>query len=401
MKGFYPGTEDTKLTDLFAAETNTIIPIDSWQALMDKGGLDKLISWFPIEIIANTLKSCIEVRKQMLDDVFQITGIADIMRGDTDPNETMGAQKLKATWGSSRVRDKQKELARFVKDLLIIMGEVVAAKFSGDTLGKMTGVNLLPTVAAKQQIQQAMQAQAQMAAQAQQPGQPPPPPPPVDPKMMRMLNDPTWEEVEGLMRDNALRTFRIDIETDSTIEPNDQEEKQRRVEFVEAVGQYLEKTLTVVQLAPEMLPGVVEGLKFLVRGFRVGREMEDVIEQARDKLQARAEQQQAQGPQPNPEAQAAQAKAQADQRTGHAALMNAQADQTRAQNDVFKAHADAQLGAQQIQAEDARTAADRPAEVGMHADGLRADLQKAVVTSIQKHLVRDINSPQPMDVKTP
>ena len=38
-----------------------------------------------------------------------------------------------------------------------------------------------------------------------------------------------------------------------------------RIEFVQAVGLYLEKTLSVVQLAPEMLPVVVEGLKFLVR----------------------------------------------------------------------------------------------------------------------------------------
>src|ERR1700689_2307627 len=91
------------------------------------------------------------------------------------------------------------------------------------------------------------------------------------------------------------------------IEPNDQQEKQRRIEFIQAVGLYLEKTLSVVQLAPEMLPVVVEGLKFLVRGFRVGREMEDVIEAALDQLQARA---QGQGGQPQPQHQAEQMKAQ-------------------------------------------------------------------------------------------
>src|SRR6185312_17453197 len=149
VRGFYAGTENGKLTDLLSAETNTLVPIDSWAALADKGGMAGVVQWFPVDMVAGVLKSCIETRQQMLDDVFQITGIADIMRGDTDPNETAAAQQLKSTWGSSRVRDKQKELARFARDLLRIMGEVIAGRFSPETLARMTGVSLLPSPAAK------------------------------------------------------------------------------------------------------------------------------------------------------------------------------------------------------------------------------------------------------------
>ena len=395
MRGFYAGTENGKLTDLLAAETNTLVPIDSWAALADKGGMAGVVQWFPVDMVAGVLKSCIETRQQMLEDVFQITGIADIMRGDTDPDETASAQQIKATWGSSRVRDKQRELSRFARDLLRIMGEVVAQKFSTDTLTRMTGVQLLPSPAVKQ----ALISQAQMqAAAARVPGAPPFQ---LDPELARMLNQPTWAEIEVVLRDNAARTFRIEIETDSTIEPNDQDEKQRRVEFVQAVGLYLEKTLSVVQLAPEMLPVVVEGLKFLVRGFRVGREMEDVVDQALDQLQARAAVQQPAQPNQGPDPQAEQLKAQAATTNAQANVARAQAQQHRAATESFKAQSDAQIGMAQIVAENQRTDADRAASLSINADQMRASLQQALLSASQKRLIRDINNDAPMETPTP
>ena len=391
VRGFYAGTENQKLTDLLAAETNTLVPIDSWAALADKGGMAGVVQWFPVDMVANVLKSCIETRKQMLDDVFQITGIADIMRGDTDPDETAAAQQIKSTWGSSRVRDKQKELSRFARDLLRIMGEVIAAKFSTDTLSRMTGVDLLSSPEMKAQLQAQLQMQAALPPA---PGRPPFQP---DAKLVRQLIDPTWMEVEALLRDNATRGFRIEIETDSTIEPIDQQEKERRVEFVQAVGLYLEKTLSVVQLAPEMLPVVVEGLKFLVRGFRVGREMEDVIEQALDQLQARASAQSGQPPQAHA---AEQMKAQAATTNAQASVMKAQAEQTRAHTDQFRAQSDAQIGMAQIGAENQRTAADRNADLAMNAQSIRADLQQAQLKAITDGFLSDAASAQPIAAPT-
>jgi hypothetical protein len=400
VRGFYAAKDGQKMTDLLASESGTLIPLDSWAAFADAGGVKGLIEWFPVDMVAEVLKGCIETRQQMLQDVFQITGIADIMRGDTDPDETAAAQKIKATWGSSRVRDKQKELARFVRDLLRIMGEVIATKFSPDTLAKMTGVKLFQNPEEKQQVQQelqmqaqAAQHQAQMAQQPPQPGmgapapQPAPKPFQPPPQTVRMLGDPTWAEVEAMLRDNAMRTFRIEIETDSTIEPNDAEEKQSRVEFVEAVATYLEKTGPIIQLAPEMLPVMVEGLKFLVRGFRVGREMEDVIEQALDALQARASA--AQG-QPQPHDPAAMMKAQADQTNAQANTLKAHADLQDAQTEAFRAKAEAQLGTQQIHVEDQRAANDTQAEVGMHGADIKADLLKAQMSSVEKMYGHDI-----------
>jgi hypothetical protein len=402
VRGFYPGKENEKLTDLLSSENNTLIPIEGFSEFVQGGGAKGMIEWVPVDMVADVLKGCIETRQQMLEDVWQITGIADIMRGDSDPNETATAQELKSNWGSSRVRDKQKEIARFARDLLRIMGEVISSKFSTDTLSKMTGVKMFPSPQAKQQAMQQLQPPAPPPPM---PGQPPAPatPPPLAPSeaMQRLLEDPTWEEVEALLHDNALRTFRIEIETDSTIEPNDQQEKQRRIEFVEAVAQYLEKTSPIVSLAPPMLPVVMEGLKFLVRGFRVGREMEDVIEQAADQLEKLA--QNAPPPQhgkPGDPPQLIQAKVQDLQASAQAKTVNAQADMLRAHNDVQKTQIDAHLDAGKIQAEDQRSRDQMVSDHAMQQTDIRADLQKALIGSETKRLSRDISEQKPIQAPT-
>lgn len=404
--GFYSagGEQKEKLADLLTNATNIMVPIDSWAAWADKGGIKGLVEWLPLEVVATTLKSCIEARTQLVNDVYQLTGISDIMRGDVDPDETATATNKKETWGSSRVRKKQKELARVARDTLAIMGQVIASKFSTQTLGAMTNVQLLPDAAAKQQLQAQLQAQAQQyqltAQHLQSTGQQPPPPPQVPPQIAKMLTDPTWEEVMGLLRDNTLRTFRIDVETDSTIEPNDQDEKQRRIEFVEAIGEFMAKSMPVVQLQPQLLPVVIQALLFLVRGFRVGREMEDVIDKAADALQAAAGQpqppKQPTGPDPKVEA----ARAQAASTTAQARVMDAQTNQFRAQTDRAEAQAGAQLDAQRIQQEGQQAHLDRVADAHGQQVDISADLQKAVVKGVERHFVHDMNSPQPIRAPT-
>lgn len=378
IKGFYPAADKDKVEQLFNAENGTLIPVDSYAVLREKGGLQGMIDWFPVEKVIEVLKACVEARKQLIDDVFQITGISDIMRGDTDPNETASAQHLKSNWGSSRVRTKQNELARFARDIIRLKGEIIANHFSVQTLEKMTDVKLFESPQAKQMaIQQFQMAAQQAQAMGQQPPQP-------TPDQMRMVDDPTWAEVSGLLRDKTMRLFRIDIETDSTIEPNDQDEKMRRVEFITAVGKFLAEMLPVAQAAPNMLPVIAESLKFLVRGFRVGREMEDVIDKAMDKLQAAAgSAPPPQQGQPGPNPQVEQAKAQA-------ATMSAQAAMGRVQVEAQRVASDHQLGMAQVQAENTRTQTD--AQIAMH---------EAVQRAEEKRLMHEINNTAPMVAPTP
>ena len=406
LRGFYAagGEAGKSLEDLFASQSGTLIPVDSWAAFSERGGVKGLVEWIPLDMVMSALQGCIQARGQLIDDVYQVTGIADIMRGDTDPEETAAAQRIKANWGSSRVRDRQKELARFARDVLRIMGQVIAAKFSPDTLAGMSNIQLAPSPEAKAGLAAQLQAQAQqsqlLAARAQATGQPPPPPFQPPAAALALLDQPSWAEVTGLLRDKTLRAFRIDIETDSTIEPDDQDEKRRRIEFIQAVGEYISRSMPALQLAPAMTPVIAEGLKFLVRGFRVGREMEETIDKALGQLLAGG----LAPAQPSAAAKGAgdtgadQLKAQAAMTGAQAKVQEAGSRRFEAETDRFRAQAEAQLNGARVQAENQRTQADRSAEVAMHQDQLRAELQQAILSGVSRRFARETDPARALEL---
>jgi hypothetical protein len=200
-----------------------------------------------------------------------------------------------------------------------------------------------------QQQMQVWQQGAQIAQQHQLPPQPQPQPPPElqNPEIQQLMQQPSWDDVAAVLKDNALRSFKVDVETDSTIEPNENEEKQRRVEFVTSIGSLLAAAMPLVQQVPQLAPLVGESVKFLARGFRVSGEMEDVIEKTFEQLSQMA-------PQP-PKGQQPQGQ---QQQTDPAELQlkqqELQGKQQEAQAKIQQAQTAHQLEAQslQIQAQD-------------------------------------------------
>ncbi|MFW8606493.1 hypothetical protein [Rhizobium beringeri] len=304
LKIFYPsgdGAVSPAIEKAMRPDNDTVmVPIPEWAAFTDKGG-SKAIVTLPIDEVQKVIVACIEVRKQLVEDVYQITGISDIVRGDTQASETATAQRIKSQWGSIRIRDRQAELARFARDIVNIAGEVICDQFQPETLMLVSGIQL-PTAQQKQQVEMQMQQQQMMAqqtaARAQQMGQPAPPPQPpqMPPEVQKMMEQPTIDEVVQLLRNDSVRGFRIDIETDSTIEPDEDAEKQRRMEFVQMVGGFMQQAGAIAQQTPMLVPVMVETLLFAARGFRAGRQLENTLEQVGAQLS-----QSATAPKPPPE----------------------------------------------------------------------------------------------------
>lgn len=144
--GFYPAGADADVQQaieraLRPGVENQMIPVESWAAFAEKGGTS-IIVMLPIKEVAETIQSCIEVRAQLIADVYQITGISDVLRGATDPDETATAQQLKSQWGSIRIRDRQAALAAFARDITRISCEIMAENFDFMTLREMA--NMMP-----------------------------------------------------------------------------------------------------------------------------------------------------------------------------------------------------------------------------------------------------------------
>lgn len=365
LVGFYPGGAEGGISSaiesaLASGTENKMIPIPSWAAFVQGGGSKQMIEWLPIEQVLLVLKGCVDLRKQLIDDVFQITGISDILRGSSVASETATAQNIKSQWGSIRIRDRQTELARFARDLTRIAAEIIAEKFQPETLWRLSGLKF-PTTQEKQMLQmQIQQQQAQMQPPMPQGGPPMPPggqpgqmmpsqpqppapspmpqkPPSLPPEIQEILDLPTQEDLIALMKDDGLRSYRVDIETDSTIAADEQAEKQSRQEFVTVLGGMLQQAMPVAQQVPELVPVIGEALLFLTRAYRTGRQLEDTIESAVAAIEAKAKMA-VDNPMPPPNP--AMEKIKAD------AALGAQ-----------KLQVHAQLGQQKIQADQQETAA--------------------------------------------
>jgi hypothetical protein len=148
---------------------------------------------------------------------------------------------------------------------------------------------------------------------------------------------PTQEDVFGLLKNNLLRRFKVDIETDSTIAGDESQEKQDRQGFIEAMTKFMEAWGPMVERKPELAPLAGQLLLFGVRAFRVGRELEEVIEETVDKLSQPETMQKA----PDPKVQAEQVKLQA-------AIAKTQSEIQKAQIDARTASQAAQAKLQEI-----------------------------------------------------
>lgn len=167
--GFYPGgPKGEGVPEVERAVTpgveNKMIAVMGWDNFMTKGGNKPPVVFLPVQEVAQVLKECVELRKQLIDDVNQIYGIADIMRGDSDAQETATAQQIKGNFGSLRIRERQQELARFCRDVTRLVGEVVCNHFQPETIMSMANMPL-PTDQALMQMQLEQMLQQRLLAQ--------------------------------------------------------------------------------------------------------------------------------------------------------------------------------------------------------------------------------------------
>lgn len=378
VRGFYPaGTGE--IGDAIEAalksndERSVVIPISNWAAFGGTTSPKDTIVWMPIAEIAEVVAGLVELRRQVIDDVYQIMGLSDIMRGSTEKDETLGAQQLKAQFGSVRIRDKQAELVRIARDCVRIAAEIMAENFNSKTLLEMSQMEIPTDADIKRQVGEIKQQMEAITAQVEQAQ--------ADPQIMqqaqqdpeqaqqmlqqaqsqieqlgqqgqKLQEQPTVEKVMAFLRDQRIRPFVLDIETDSTIAPDEQAEKEARTEFVTALGGMIQQFTPMVQTMPQAAGMVGEMIKFALAPYRAGRELEGKIDEAIEMMIAQANQ-----PQPNPEAEAAKAESEArmqeiDRKAQiEMAKIDAKREADREQSAAKARESDAKLQAIQVKAD--------------------------------------------------
>lgn len=263
VRGAYDGSLGDQIGKILEAEDLTIQPTDDGAMIGQAGGLDRLIWLWPIDKLVAVLMQMVQQREAVKHVIYEITGVSDIVRGQSVASETLGAQKIKEAWGTMRLKRLQKATQRYARDTLRIMLEIAAQKLSVATWAKATG---LPFATAEQK------AQAQMMIQgAQQAGMQP------DSKAAQIMQAPAWDDVLKLLKNNMQRAYRIDIETNSTIDVEATEDQKNISEVMQAIAQFLHGIGPMVESGTMPFGAAQAMLLTIVRRFRFGTEVEDEI----------------------------------------------------------------------------------------------------------------------------
>ena len=317
VRGVYDASQPALQRLMTEGDNNALIPVDKWAAFSEKGGLKGSVDLLPLDTIAQALIQCYQARADIKGQIYEITGISDIIRGQSAASETATAQQIKGQYAGLRLRSMQEDVALFATEVIRLKAQVMCMRYQPQTILAYSAAEQMSD-ADKALIPQALQ----------------------------------------LIRDKPLRNFRIDIAADSLVQIDEVQEKQDRLQFMQAFGGFLQQALPVGQASPELVPVMMDLLKYGVQAFKAARPLEGTIDAATEQLKQMAAQ-----PRENPAAQQAQMEAQAEQAKSQMLMQieqaklqqSAQVEALKAQNDQqleqMKQQFEAQLAQQKIAAE--------------------------------------------------
>ena len=220
---------------------NDLIPVDNWAMFAEKGGLQGVIQWFPVQEIVGVLQTLQAVQQAKTEQLYEITGMSDIMRGGaTDQYTSGGTQAIKAKMGSIGIQALQEEFARFASDLEALKAEVISKHFSKETIVKQSNAGFLPE-ADKPKVSAALE----------------------------------------LMQSPDIK-WRVNIRPESIAMVDYAQIKSERTEFLMSMAQFVQSASGAVQAVPGSLPIMLELMKWAMAGFKGAEYLEGTMDVAID-----------------------------------------------------------------------------------------------------------------------
>src|SRR5574343_58757 len=272
------GSENPELNDLLRKPNGTHIALSNFQMYLQQGGVKtafEVLSMADHSAILRVLHDAIEQEKQQ---IYDITGISDIVRGVSNASETLGAQQIKSQYANARISERQRKVATFCRDVVHLIAQVIKNHFQPQTLIKMAGIG----------------------------------------------NDPELEEYFGgvidLLQNDAVSDFKIEIETDSTKFTDTEEAKNSAIELTNSLANLLNALLPHAQSIPQLVPVISELVLYTSKQFEAGREVYNKLEQALTEMETAIEENK------QAEMEAQQAQAEAEQQQAQAEMAQAEAE---------------------------------------------------------------------------
>lgn len=306
------------------------IGVNNWASFVtEKGGLKNAMQFLPIEDIVNAAQIMAKSMDLTKQQILQIEGLAGPFQGESVSNETTLQTQQKAAFGTSRLSITQKEVAKYIQELLRLKAHLICKFYTDSQILQGTGT--------------------------------------LSPSDQKLI-----PQAIALLRNEQLRNFDLDVSVDSIQLPNWNLEKADKTEAFKALTQSMSMLLPVVQQNPAMAPLALTSLKWLISGFKGAQYIEGEVDAALTQLAQATQQKKQQPPQPTPD----QIKAQSHAQRGQIDLQIAQMqEQTKRQ----LAQMQAQIDAQKLQIEQRGQAIDeQKLAIQSHQDAKDAIHQHAM-----------------------
>lgn len=219
----------------------TLISISDFDKLKDAGGLRGIIDFAPIEQYIGALRALAERRQVLINSIYEITGVSDIMRGSSNSKDTATAVMQKTNFGTLRNQDRQNDMQRFLKDLLRIKAEIICEQFSPEFLAEFL----------------TLEERRDMA------------------KVIAAVK---------LLKTDKLRGMIIDLETDGCYNQDVEEDKILKV--LQNINEMITLAFGIVSKQPALLPFYRRMIESAVATMPNARQFDAVMDEAFDKISA-------------------------------------------------------------------------------------------------------------------
>lgn len=293
VTGVYSSIADSKdMISLFGGEDGEFNPIQGTAGIQK---ISDVVMFKPLTEIITTIRELKIHEQSIIQTIHDITGLSDIVRGITTASETATAQELKGNFAISRIQPLQREVEIWTRDLIRLIVELIVENYSIEELAKMTSlevidINRIQKEAQDRQKVLLMEGQSQID--------------PNDPEAEQKLQylqeqaelgyektiKPYLQELKGfaatpeqlveieeLIKSDKMRSFAIDVETDSTVQIDQNQVKQQRIEYIGAISNFTASFLPLVQAQVISKDAFNQFLMFVSKPFKVGREVEEAL----------------------------------------------------------------------------------------------------------------------------
>ena len=214
-----------------------------------KGTLANLVAYFPVNEMIEGLAQMYTAFEQRLNMFYQVTGISDLIRGQTNPDsdKTFGERQMEGKFALNRVEIFQRNMQEWLKDNYQLGMEMGLKMFSDKTIDEY----IVP----------------------------------------QTLDDEDKQRYEGaleLLKSNKRRRFRVDFETDSTIAINQEWRKAHAIETANTISKMIESVAKVAETEPELAGVELKLMEHVVGELTDGKlfidEIQDSIGSIIDKV---------------------------------------------------------------------------------------------------------------------